>query len=107
MIHEQVTLDDTIAFLNSLIKVDEGAVNRLIASRVPCSRDLSMHPTVQCGENEVGMLGILNGLFGVYGPEAGKKEMYGPITAHLDGGKLVKFSRTVPVEQAKAGEAQA
>lgn len=93
MIHEAISLDETLAFLNALVKVDADAVTALIDARVPCNDDLSDHPTVQCGEGKVGMLGIFNGLFGTY--DDGPKKMYGPITAVLDQGKITRFERTV------------
>jgi hypothetical protein len=73
------TVDDTIAFLNSLLEIDRDAVSTLFSVYVPCTKakatphidhyPLADHPTVQVncegGKCEVGMLGILNGLFGV------------------------------------------
>lgn len=97
MIRESVTIDEVIGFLNHLITVDPGAITRLIEARVACNDAMTNHPTVQCGENEVGFLGVLNGIFGTYGAEAGSKEMYGPFTVHLSGhGEIIRFERTVP-----------
>ena len=102
MIHEQITIDETISFLNTLLAIDGDAVTRLIESRVTCNQDLVDHPTVQCGKDFVGMLGILNGLFGTYGPEDGDKELSGPITAVYEDKKIIQFMRTVPTEKKDA-----
>jgi len=103
MIKESITLDEAIAFLNSLIKVDANAMEGLVLHKVPCNDDMVDHETVQVKRTEfevvghVGMLGILNGLFGIHGSEAGSKESYGPITAVFSSGadmRLQEFRRT-------------
>lgn len=76
-------VDDVIKFLNELLELDRPAIAALIANRVPCNEALGMHPTVQVGAQHggyhVGLLGILNGYFGVFddGPRVGA----GAITA--------------------------
>ena len=102
MIQEQVTLDETIDFLNELIKVDTPAIAALIANRVPCNEEMADHPTVQCGEQHggfhVGMLGIFNGLFGVN--EGEYRHGWGAITMVFDDNdsghfcNLIRFERT-------------
>lgn len=94
MVKEQITLDETIELLNELIRIDANAMAALIANRVPCNEQMANHPTVQCraqhGGFHVGMLGILNGLFGVIDYSG-----WGPITFVFDdGGDLVGFERT-------------
>jgi len=77
-----ITLKDAIDFLNELVKIDADALRALIGHRVPCNNGLVDHPTVQVGEFggvfQVGMLGILNGLFGV------NEDGYGFITVRGD-----------------------
>lgn len=69
MIKEFITPDEAIELLNSAIKADKEAINNLVNSRVACNLELAEHPTIQVGcdieECEVGLLGILNGLFGI------------------------------------------
>lgn len=64
-----VNLDAAIEFINELIETDREAITALWQNRVPCNQALADHPTVQVGEENgrfvVGLLGILNGLFGV------------------------------------------
>ena len=89
-----------VEFLDSLAKIDPVAMGQLVSHRVPCTPWMAEHPTVQVGvlsqhskvapnsnetEHEVGMLGILNGMFGVY--DDGPRKGWGPITAiqEMDG----------------------
>lgn len=96
-----VALDETIEFLNELLDLDPVAVRALVEQRVSCNKALAEHPTVQTwsppsanGVNYVGLLGILNGLFGV--DDAGG----GPITAVFtdDSITLQKFVRSQHIE---------
>lgn len=83
-----VTVDDAVAYLNELIELDRPAMAALIANRVPCNRALANHPTVQVGQRHggfsVGMLGVLNGLFGV------DEDDWDFITFVFEGGNLQK-----------------
>lgn len=69
-IKQTITIDEAIAFLDSLVKIDPGAMAALINARVPCNDAMRDHPTVQVAANKdgsnarVGFLGIMNGLFG-------------------------------------------
>ena len=69
-------------FLNGLLANDRPAIAAMIANRVPCSRALADHPTVQVsvqhGGFHVGLLGLLNGLCGIHG------DGNGPICAVFD-----------------------
>ncbi|MCD6220687.1 hypothetical protein J7K25_00815 [bacterium] len=70
MIKKNVSLEEVVAFLNELTKIDRKAMQKLCKTRVKCNKKLAKHPTVQVvknknGETKVGFLGILNGLFGI------------------------------------------
>lgn len=72
-----VTIARAIELLNELIALDEDAVTALFENRVPCNEALADHPTVQIvvnAENKytVGLLGIINGMFGVDGRGIGQ-----------------------------------
>lgn len=86
IIRESVTVDKTIAFLNSLLEVDREAVSALMEQRVPCGPDLAAHPTVQVmsegGLSVVGFLGVLNGLFGTH--PSGTRKGWGTVAAIVD-----------------------
>lgn len=76
---DSVTIYDVVSFLNQLLKTDREAVSELFHLKVKCNQALADHPAVQVseyilengaevktpGEYQVGLLGILNGLFGV------------------------------------------
>lgn len=83
-----VTADDVVALLNEAFSLDPAAVQALVDHRVPCNKALGDHPTIQVGiaanwrkrrpndhnlpddaEYTVGLLGLLNGIFGK--PEGG------------------------------------
>ena len=87
-----VTVEVAIEFLNELVKLDRGAIARLIDRRVCCNDALAGHPTVQVGFSSVGpvvgLLGILNGLFGI------REDSYGHITALLEEDVLIEFIKT-------------
>lgn len=63
----QLTVEEAADFLNQLAEIDPEAIHHLVESRVPCSRELADHPTVEIAEigglTSVGILGILNGMF--------------------------------------------
>jgi hypothetical protein len=89
---ESVTIDDVLALLNELLEKDRSAIVSLIEHRVFCNKDTANHPTVQVikkdGVEYVGMLGILNGLFGV------NEHQYGVLGIEMDDSlKFVKFVR--------------
>jgi hypothetical protein len=72
MPNPSISLDDAIVFLNEALALDPEGITRLVNARVPCNLALADHPTIQCGvvslgplAHEVGLLGILNGLFGI------------------------------------------
>ena len=92
MINQTVTPDKAVAYLNELIEIDGAAIGALIENRVPCNQSLAEHPSVQVsGEYDnfkVGLLGILNGLFGA------DKSGWGTITVTLKDGYPIKATRT-------------
>jgi hypothetical protein len=100
-IKESVTLDETIAFLNELVKLDAEALGSLVETRVPCNNALAHHATVQVNAYEgkckykVGLLGILNGLFGT------DDKGWGGIAASFD---VVCPNSGMPVEDLRVEE---
>ena len=90
MIKQSVTPQEVVDFLNELLKVDRLAINAIFNIRVHCNKEMAEHPTVQVGRNEevcqVGIVGILNGLFGTY--ESG----YGCISVYIENGEIEEFA---------------
>jgi hypothetical protein len=75
-VKNDLTLGRAIVILNELVELDRDAMTDLCQRRVKVNGNgLLEHPTVQCGkhdgEYQVGLLGILNGLFGVREDGAG------------------------------------
>lgn len=70
MIKENLSLDSAIEYLNRLVAADAEAVRKLIDNRVECNDVLAEDPTCQVsgfdGTNKVGLLGVLNGAFGIH-----------------------------------------
>lgn len=94
-----VTVDQAIDMLNDLLKLDREAITQLLDRRVLCSESMADHETVQVLERQhkngkastytVGLLGILNGLFGVM------EDGWGHISAwYEDDGTVIAFKRT-------------
>lgn len=89
------TAEGAVALLNTLLDSDPVMMNKLFAARFFCNEAIADHPTVQVrgykqpGDTvpipNVGMLGVLNGLFGA------NASGYGVIEATMDAGKIQKF----------------
>lgn len=94
-IKESVTIEETIQLLNEFVLLDPEAMRDLLDSRVECNEAVSNHPTIQVSalfdSYKVGLLGVLNGLFGVasdgYGAIAA---VYDATDSNLTDGILVK-----------------
>ena len=89
MVKESISINEVVDFLNDLLRIDSMAINSLFNLRVGCNKELADHPTVQVGSfgtyPHVGMIGILNGVFGA--DESG----YGCIFMDIDNGKIKQF----------------
>jgi len=91
-IKQSVSIEDAIELLNELLILDNNAIGALVANRVPCNELIADHYSVQVeqrnGGFNVGLLGIINGLFGV------DEDGWGAITCEFDCGNLIKFRKT-------------
>lgn len=99
--HEQgkISLDHVLARLNEWTKLDTTAMESLIEKRTKCNEALADAPSIQVlvpeeGTGfEVGVLGLLNGLFGSI--QEGEKKGWGQIAAVFDdSGRLQEFRRS-------------
>lgn len=74
---ESVTAQDVCDLLNELLNIDYDCIHALINHRVRCNEKVADHPSVQVQQfiddefPKVGLLGILNGLFGLASDGAG------------------------------------
>lgn len=93
MTKDTVSIGEVIGILNGMLDLDPEATTALISHRVPCNEKMSEHPTIQVLRVNmgcrVGVLGLLNGLFGVY------DDLSGPIGAvwQYDDGKEPQLMR--------------
>jgi len=90
MIKTSVSLQETVDFLNSLLEKDPVAITALFSMRTACNKEMADHETVQVGALskdyfQVGMIGVLNGLFGI------DSNGWGHICAHYDNGSITHF----------------
>ena len=82
MIRESITVDQALEVLNRAVDSDREAIQNLIDCRVCCNDKLSADPEIQVGiyhigKPTVGVLGLLNGLFG-------EQEGWGAICAFFE-----------------------
>lgn len=91
MLKDSVTINDVVELLNDAFEKDSGAMDALCNTRVVCNKELANHPTIQVGkygdEYKVGLIGILNGIFGT------AEDGWGAIGIEVDGDKLIGFLR--------------
>lgn len=70
MIDYLTTIDSAVELLNKALELDRRAISSLIQYRVPCNQAMADHPSIQVGSIPpsetvvVGLLGIINGIFG-------------------------------------------
>ncbi len=93
----EVSVQGVVDLLNQALRMDGQGISALIEERITVNKDLANHPTIQCvdsgrGRFEIGMLGFLNGLFGV------DEKMSGAIEAVIDDKKklVVRFQLREP-----------
>jgi len=99
---------DAVDLLNEMYALDGAATAALIENRVPCNEALLEHPTIQVGATNryghglVGLLGVLNGLFGVHNTRGCIIAMYDEHTGELLGfttdRKAMRDGLTQPAE---------
>ena len=99
-VKEKVSIEETVNFLNELLKIDSIAITALFSMRIGCNEALADHETVQVLVSngtyfQVGIVGILNGLFGIdeYG--------WGHISIDYDDDKITGF-RVLTEDEIKA-----
>jgi hypothetical protein len=99
MIRQALSPAEAVRILNELVVCDAQALQTLVEHRVTCNVALADHPEAQVGKTDgqwhIGLLGVLNALFGTLGSEAGTKEGWGALAGvYDDEGRLVNFVLT-------------
>lgn len=86
-----VTAEDVFELLNELLEIDRDFIQELVSARINCNKAMADHPTVQVldtgsGGYKTGIIGILNGLFGI------REDGFGAICVYLDeNGNIERF----------------
>ena len=95
MLKNSINPQDVCDLLNELLKLDYHCVKTLVSHRVRCNEAIAGHPTVQVQKfiddehPKVGLIGILNGLFGI------REDGVGAICCETnESGKIIKFKIT-------------
>lgn len=95
-----VTVKETVDLLNELLGLDHDAIHALINCRVPCNNNIAEHKTVQVSQYpedkspKVGLLGILNGLFGI------REDGMGAICMELNDSEKILWFKETPEKSA-------
>lgn len=63
-LHKQY-LEFAVEVLNQALERDPKAISTMMTQRFDCNKALTEHPTIQTGERDLGVIGLINGLFGV------------------------------------------
>lgn len=91
---QSLTPSRVCELLNEALRLDPDAIDALFRHRVPCNESLAAHPSIQVTtEPTVGLLGLLNGLFGIQ-PATDLHPGFGPISAVVAQGRIVEFVTT-------------
>jgi hypothetical protein len=95
MLKKFITSTDVCDLLNELLKLDYECISDLTSHRVKCNDAIANHPTVQVHQYiddkfpKVGLIGILNGLFGI------REDGMGSICCDMDNaGRIIGFKPT-------------
>ena len=88
-----ITVQDVCNLLNEMLACDYGATHDLLCFHTRCNNELLTHPTIQvihAGADipTVGILGVLNGLFGV------NDDNRGPISCVWENDYIIRFEPT-------------
>lgn len=99
-----VSVDEAIEVLNRIHQADHHVLPALMRHRVPCNTAVADDPAVQVGPGPnrsgwvIGLLGVLNGIFGA------DDDGWGYIVADWDGGSNLRgFRRTRATDKKQKG----
>ena len=90
----KVSVYDAVNLLNQLLKMDQDAISELVEIRVKINDLVADHPTVTVlpsKQNEkcsLGLLGVLNGLFGFNDTDKGRIRA---VNDSFDSSKIIRF----------------
>jgi len=86
MIRESVTIQDVIDYLNKMLQVDPDLMAMFVNTRFDLNKPLDDYPqeiqVMQSAKPALGIIGLLNGLFGTI--EDGPQKGWGPLMIAMD-----------------------
>jgi hypothetical protein len=96
MLKKSITAQDACNLLNDFLKLDPKSAQALTLHHEKCNQKVANHPTIQVAKHgkstisQVGLLGIINGMFGV------RKDGMGPICCEFNdkSTKITSFKLT-------------
>ena len=94
MLKRSITPSDVCGLLNELLRLDYDCANGLVSYRQQCNELVAAHPSIQVQQYKddlfpkVGIVGILNGMFGI------RDDGMGAICYEIDKGKILGFKPT-------------
>ena len=95
MVKRRISAEDVCFLLNELLELDPKCAQALLSHRVECNEAVAGHATIQVQQfiddasPKVGVLGLINGMFGV------RTDGRGVICANIDTtGKITEFKLT-------------
>lgn len=97
MLKETVTVQDVCDVLNEMLKLDKDCITALVNHREPCNEAVANHPTIQVQQypgdiSRVGLIGVLNGMFGI------REDGMGALAMVIeDNGDISGFKRTIDI----------
>ena len=96
--NDQIT--KAIDVLNDALSRDPEAMTRLVNLRVPCRKELGSHPAIRIqrlgDEHRVGVLGLINGIFGDW--PSGAIGAEGPLD---ESGHFIRIKRFVDLRDGR------
>lgn len=94
MLKKTISVQDVCDLLNEMLVIDYDCINTLITRRVKCNDTTADHPTIQARRYEfvtyskLGLLGFLNGLFGI------REDGMGAICMEIENHEIQHFKPT-------------
>lgn len=80
-----ILAEKVVGYMNELVELDRVCIGAMVENRIPCNEALANHASCQVmdqhGDVCVGLLGVLNGLCGIY--DDGPKKGWGVIAAEF------------------------
>jgi hypothetical protein len=99
VLKQSITPSDVCDLLNEMLKLDYDCVHGLVSYRQQCNESVAAHPSIQVHQYKddkfpkVGIVGVLNGMFGI------RDDRMGVICFEIDNGKILGFKLTPPTEE--------